>query len=63
MTAVVDHTGRVVQALPPFSRGILHGEIEGQTGLTPYAYWAGRWGLWPWVALALLVVWWVVQLI
>lgn len=62
MTAVVDHTGRVVQALPPFSRGSLHGEVEGQTGLTPYAYWAGRWGLWPWVALALVVVWWVRRL-
>ncbi|MEK0416315.1 MAG: apolipoprotein N-acyltransferase Lnt [Pseudomonadota bacterium] len=56
MTAVVDHTGQVVKALPPFSRGILHGEVEGRTGLTPFAWWAGRWGLWPWVLCAAAVV-------
>jgi apolipoprotein N-acyltransferase len=59
VTAIVDHTGRVVQSLPPFSRGVLQGEVEGRSGLTPYAWWAGHAGLWPLIGVALAVVGWV----
>jgi len=52
VTAVVDHLGRVTQRLAPFTRGVLDGEVEGRTGATPFARWAGRLGLWPLFALA-----------
>ena len=55
-TAIVDHRGRVTQQLAPFVRGVLEGEVEGRSGITPYAWWAGRFGLWPLVALAILVI-------
>ena len=56
MTAIVDHRGRVAAQLPAFTRGILDGEVEGRTGVTPYAAWAARAGLWPPGLLAALVV-------
>jgi len=49
-TAVVDHRGRVTHALAPFTRGVLDATVEGREGLTPYARWASRFGLWPLVA-------------
>ena len=54
-TAIIDHHGRVQQALPPFTRATLSGVVQGRQGLTPYARWAGRWGLWP-LGLACLLV-------
>ncbi|MCE9657190.1 MAG: apolipoprotein N-acyltransferase [Burkholderiales bacterium] len=50
-TAVVDHRGVVVKALPPFTRGTLAATVEGRSGLTPFAAWAGRLDLWPLVAV------------
>jgi apolipoprotein N-acyltransferase len=46
-TAVVDHRGVVTASLPPFTRGALEAKVEGRSGLTPFAAWAGRFGLWP----------------
>ena len=46
-TAVIDHRGRVQQALSPHTRGVLRAPVEGREGTTPYAWWAGRLGLWP----------------
>jgi apolipoprotein N-acyltransferase len=46
-TAIIDHTGRVTQQLPRFTRGSLTGAFEGRQGLTPYARWAAAWGLYP----------------
>ena len=56
VTAIVDHRARVVASLPAFTAGFLDGEVEGREGLTPYAAWASRWGLWPLGGLALLVL-------
>jgi apolipoprotein N-acyltransferase len=50
-TAVIDHRGKVTHALPPFTRGVLEGTVQGRTGLTPFARWAGHAGLWPLWAL------------
>jgi apolipoprotein N-acyltransferase len=50
-TAIIDHTGRVTHLLPRHTRGALVGSIEGRSGITPYAWWAARFGLWPWWAL------------
>ena len=46
-TAVIDHHGVVTHALAPFTRGTLEATVEGRQGLTPFAAWAGRFGLWP----------------
>jgi apolipoprotein N-acyltransferase len=56
VTAVIDHRGRVVAQLPHFERGALESRVEGRTGLTPFAVWASRWGLWPLGLGAALVV-------
>ncbi len=46
-TAIIDHTGRVTRVLARFTRGVLQGEVQGRNGLTPYAWWVSRFGLWP----------------
>jgi apolipoprotein N-acyltransferase len=57
-TVIIDHRGRVTASLPRYTRGVLVGEVEGRTGTTPYASWAGRFGLWPlWLfAIGILLV-------
>jgi apolipoprotein N-acyltransferase len=55
-TAIIDHRGRVTHSLPRHQRGVLLGEYEGRSGLTPYARWVSRLGLWPLWGLALAVV-------
>ncbi|MEO5846037.1 MAG: apolipoprotein N-acyltransferase [Caldimonas sp.] len=56
-TAVIDHRGAVTHALAPFTVGILEGAVEGRQGLTPFASWAGRFGLWPlWAVGAALLL-------
>jgi apolipoprotein N-acyltransferase len=52
-TAVIDHLGHVIAQLPPYTRGVLNARVQGRTGLTPYAWWAARVGLWPLFLLAL----------
>ena len=46
-TAVIDYRGHVTAALPPFTRGVLDARVEGRSGITPFAWWAGRYHLWP----------------
>lgn len=55
-TVVIDHTGRVTHALAPFTQGVLDAEVQGRTGLTPFARWAAVAGVWPLALLALGVV-------
>ena len=55
-TAAIDHRGVVRASLAPFTRGTLDVVVEGRNGLTPFARWAARFGLWPMLALALLVM-------
>lgn len=56
-TAVIDHTGRVQHQLPRLTRNRLEATVQGRSGLTPYARWASRWGLWPvWGACAMVVL-------
>ena len=56
-TAVIDHLGRVRYSLSPHVQGVLDGEVQGRTGLTPFALWASRFGVWPLWALGALIVW------
>ncbi len=57
-TVVIDHHGVVTHSLKPFTQGVLDAKVEGRQGLTPYAWWASRFGLWPLllVALALMLL-------
>jgi len=52
-TVLIDHRGQVISELPRLTRDVLYGQVEGRAGITPYAWWVSRWGLWPWVLLAL----------
>ena len=70
-TAIIDHQGRVVHALPRLTRDVLVGEVEGRglnatSGwrITPYAWWVARTGLWPLWGLGVLawaLAWWGAQ--
>ena len=55
-TAVIDHEGRVVAQLAPFTRGVLDAAVQARSGVTPYAWWGSRLGLWPYLACAALVL-------
>ena len=54
-TVIIDHRGRVTQSLPRLTRGVLAGEVEGRTTITPFAAWVSHLGLWPFWGLALAV--------
>ena len=56
-TAVINHLGQVMHELPRLTRAVLHAQVEGRTGLTPYARWASRWGLGPlWLGCGLVLL-------
>ena len=46
-TVIINHRGEVTHSLPRHTRGVLVGSVEGRLGTTPFAWWAGRFGLWP----------------
>ena len=55
-TVIIDHRGRVTASLPRHTRGVLAGEVQGRTGITPFAWWVARFGLWPLWILAIAIV-------
>jgi apolipoprotein N-acyltransferase len=55
-TVVIDYNGQVTHALETNTRGVLDASVQGRLGVTPFAYWASRWGLWPMVVLAALLI-------
>ena len=57
-TAVIDHRGVVTHSLVPHQRGVLQASVQGRSGVTPFAWWAGRFYLWPLIGLAGLVLLW-----
>jgi apolipoprotein N-acyltransferase len=54
-TVIIDHQGRVTASLPRHTRGALLGEVEGRTSITPFAWWAARFGLLPLWALCFAI--------
>ena len=52
MTAIIGADGQVRGVLEPFTRAALTGDVQAYAGSTPFA----RWGNWPAVTLALLLV-------
>jgi apolipoprotein N-acyltransferase len=55
-TAIIDHQGRVLAQLAPLTRAVLEGQVQGREGVTPFAWWAARGGLWPLWGLGLATV-------
>jgi len=56
-TVVIDHQGVVTHSLKPFTQGVLDAEVQGRQGLTPYTWWASRFGLWPlWIVVLVLML-------
>jgi apolipoprotein N-acyltransferase len=55
-TVIINHRGEVTHSLPRYTRGVLTGAVEGRTGITPFAWWAGRFGLWPLWLLAIAII-------
>ncbi|WP_295539831.1 apolipoprotein N-acyltransferase [uncultured Pseudacidovorax sp.] len=55
-TVVIDHRGRVTHELPRLTRGVLEAEVEGRSGITPFAWWVSRFGLAPLWLLSLAVL-------
>ena len=55
-TAILDHQGHITAALPRMTAGALVGEVQGREGMTPFAWWASRFGLWPLWLLGLALV-------
>ncbi len=55
-TVVIDHHGVVTASLKPYTQGVLEAQAQGRQGLTPYAWWASRYYLWPLVAIAALLM-------
>jgi apolipoprotein N-acyltransferase len=62
-TVVIDRTGKVTHSLPRHTRGVLLAQVQGihgtqanGWGVTPFAWWAARFGLWPLWIFGLAVV-------
>jgi apolipoprotein N-acyltransferase len=55
-TVIINHHGIVTYSMPRATRGVLTGNVEGQTTITPYANWASHFGLYPLWLLASGVV-------
>ena len=46
-TVVIDHRGQVTHSAPRLTQTVLVGQVNAREGLTPYAWWASRFGLLP----------------
>ena len=47
---------RITDLLATNTQGVLYAQVQGTTGLTPFARWAGPWGLWPLIGLAVVLI-------
>ena len=55
-TVVIDALGQVTHSLERHTRGVLVAQVQGNTAITPYAWWVSRFWLWPLWLLGLAVV-------
>ncbi len=46
-TVIIDAQGKVAHSLERHTRGVLVGQVWGNTVVTPYAWWVARFWLWP----------------
>ncbi len=54
VTALIDPQGRVTRRLPSFEAGVLNGQVQAMSGLTPWL----QYGSWPLGGLCLLLLGW-----
>jgi apolipoprotein N-acyltransferase len=54
-TAAITHEALVAAMVVPHTRGTLVAQVQGREGVTPYAWWAGRFGLAPLALVAAAV--------
>ncbi len=55
-TVIIDASGRVTHSLPSMTKGVLLGTVRAGQGMTFFAWWASRFGLWPLFIGALLIL-------
>jgi len=55
-TVIIDAQGTVTHALERHTRGVLVGQVWGNTVITPYVWWVARFWLWPLWLLGAAVV-------
>ncbi len=69
-TVIINHKGEVTSALPRHTRGVLTGSVQGRAGnaivgdgVTPFAWWVARGGLYPiWVlSLCFIFIYWKIN--
>jgi apolipoprotein N-acyltransferase len=61
-TAIINAQGEITHQLLPFTRGVLKGEVASiDKEITPFAYWAGHWGLKPLWLLCLALLAWLIR--
>ncbi|TOC25256.1 apolipoprotein N-acyltransferase [Vibrio parahaemolyticus] len=58
LTAVTDYKGKIVEQVPQFETAVLRAELTPTDGTTPYRTF-GTWPLYFWVALSLMLAWWL----
>ena len=46
-TVIIDAQGKVTHSLERHTRGVLVGQVFGNTVVTPYAMWVSKFWLWP----------------
>lgn len=56
LTAIIDHKGRILDALPLFETGALTGDVQGRAGATPYVRVGNALILSVWLGLAAALV-------
>ena len=52
ITAMIDHRGKVISQLDPFTAGVLTGKVSSHVGATPFSKYAS----WPVVIFCLIIV-------
>ena len=57
-TVIIDAQGKVTQSLERHTRAVLIGKVQGHTEITPYAWWASQFWLWPLWLIGLVCVFW-----
>ena len=55
-TVIIDAKGTVTHSLERHTRGVLVGQVQGNTSITPYAWWVARFWLWPLWLLGFLLL-------